>query len=64
MRRQKNLDGWQVVNNWAAPQMICKDLKLAAHIETIQLSKRDVPEMLALVVLAQDNHTAMRLYQN
>ena len=33
--------------------MICESLKPAAKIETIQLSERNVPEMLALVALAQ-----------
>ena len=49
----KNLHGWQVLQSGNAPQMICKELKPAARIETVQLSEQDVPEILELIALAQ-----------
>ena len=49
----QNLQGWQVLRSAHAPQMICQDLKPAARIETVKLSKQDVPEMLELIALAQ-----------
>jgi predicted GNAT family acetyltransferase len=49
----QNLPGWQVLQSAQVPQMICEDLKPAAQIDAIKLSKEDVPEMLHLVALAQ-----------
>lgn len=49
----ENLTGWKVLRVFSIPQMVCEDLKPPVKVEAIELTADDVPEMLALVALAQ-----------
>jgi ribosomal protein S18 acetylase RimI-like enzyme len=47
------LVGWQVLHKGWPPQMVCENLKPKSHVDAVDLSEADVPEMLDLVALAQ-----------
>jgi len=49
----EDIAGWQVLQNGQIPQMICEDLKPAAHVKAIKLKAEDVPDMLDLIALTQ-----------
>jgi len=49
----EDLPGWEVVQTFPLPQMICENLKPATRVDAIRLTQNDVPEMLDLIALAQ-----------
>jgi predicted GNAT family acetyltransferase len=49
----EDLPGWRVLQVDQVRQLICEDLKPAARVDAVVLTKEDVPEMLELVHLAQ-----------
>jgi len=49
----EDLPGWEVVQTFPLPQMICEDLKPAPHVDVVYLTPDDVPDMLNLIALAQ-----------
>ena len=49
----KDVPDWEVVQTFLLPQMICEELTPAAHVNAVRLTSNDVPEMLALIALAQ-----------
>ena len=44
---------WEIAQTFHVPQMICKELKPTEPVHAVPLTSEDVPEMLALVALAQ-----------
>ena len=44
---------WEIVQTFHVPQMICKELKHIEPVNAVHLTSEDVPDMLALVALAQ-----------
>jgi len=48
-----NLPAWEIEENFPLAQMICDNLKPAQHVEAIRLTEADVPDMLALISIAQ-----------
>ncbi|MEE8398385.1 MAG: GNAT family N-acetyltransferase [Desulfobacterales bacterium] len=49
----ENLAGWEVLQDTHLPQMVCEDLKPSTPVDAIELTAEDVPDMRALVALAQ-----------
>lgn len=46
-------DNWEVIISRMIDQMVCEDFKPASDITPLLLTKRDVPEMIALTKLTQ-----------
>lgn len=44
---------WEIVQTFQVPQMICTELKPTEPVNAVHLTSEDVPDMLALVALAQ-----------
>lgn len=44
---------WEIIQTFHVPQMICRELKPTESIKAVHLTSEDVPDMLALVALAQ-----------
>jgi predicted GNAT family acetyltransferase len=49
----QELMGWQVLHMGLPPQMVCENLKPRSHVDAVNLTETDVPEMLDLVALAE-----------
>lgn len=47
------IHGWQIVQQEPLPQMVCRRLNPATHVDALKLTAADVPDMLALIAIAQ-----------
>jgi len=51
--QMEDLTGWELMDTFRVPQMVCKNLRPTPEIDAFQLTTDDVPDMLNLVALAQ-----------
>ena len=49
----KELTGWEILQVGQFPQMVCQALRPAPHVDAVNLTADDVPDILNLVALAQ-----------